>query len=224
MNFNDEFEKERIKFEEMANNTATRLPLCLCIDASMSMRFENRIDRINGGIRQLIADLKAEPYAVDSVELSIISFGGKKHEVICDFSSVAKISFEDIRVGGATPLGGAVRYALDRLEERVQFYNDEGLDYYKPWLIIMSDGEATDDYRKVAQDVKFMEANEDLKVKCVVLGNEGFDTLKSFTKEKVIGIDEIKISSFFSWLSSSMGDLMKSTPGIKGGTYDDWIG
>lgn len=33
----DEFEQMRLETKDIANNTATRLPLILCIDASYSM-------------------------------------------------------------------------------------------------------------------------------------------------------------------------------------------
>ena len=46
-----------------------------------------------------------------------------------------------LTANGNTPMGEGVRLALDLLDKRKQEYKDKGVDYYQPWLVLMSDGQ-----------------------------------------------------------------------------------
>ena len=37
-------------------------------------------------------------------------------------------------------MGEAVNLALDCLEKRKQEYQEKGVDYYRPWIVLMTDG------------------------------------------------------------------------------------
>ena len=210
----DEFEQMRLETKDIANNTATRLPLILCIDASYSMLINKRIKNINDGIRTLLMDLKEDVYAVDSVELCIVSFGGREAKTEVAFNTVNRIQFEDIPASGETPLGQAVTFALDRLEERLDTYGDLGIEHYKPWLVIISDGEATDQYQKAAERTKALEEADKLKVFPICLGDHKTSLADFSIYRKIYSLDEFKVRDFFAWLSQSMSAQSKSTQTI----------
>ena len=51
---------------------------------------------------------------------------------------------------GLTALNEAIDTALDVLEERKDLYKQNGINYYRPWLFVLTDGEATDEERESA--------------------------------------------------------------------------
>lgn len=200
-----------LQFADIANNSATRLPLILCVDASFSMRRKGRMKTINEGIRHLISDILNDIYAIDSVEMCIVSFGGTQEKVVCPFNNVTKIKFNDIVANGKSPLGHAVQYAIDRLEERVRMYSDIGISKYTPWLVILSDGEADDNYLEIAKKVRNKVSNDEIKIYPVCVGEKD-EVLKEFN-DIVYKLEEFRINDFFSWLSQSMSAQSRSTPG-----------
>lgn len=204
----DEITRMRLEIKDIANNTTTRLPLMLCIDASFSMI--KRIKSINEGIRVLLKELTEDIYAVDSVEICIVAFGGSGAQVITPFALTKKVQYSDIRPSGATPLGEAVTYALDRLDERLETYGELGIEHYKPWMIIISDGEATDDYKQAAQRTRALEEQNALKVFPISMGDEKTNIAEFSIDKKIYRLEDLKVEEFFAWLSKSMSKQSKS--------------
>ena len=60
--------------------TARRLPVYLLLDTSGSMRGEP-IESVNIGLRAMIASLRQNPHALESVYLSIVTFDSLIQEV-----------------------------------------------------------------------------------------------------------------------------------------------
>ncbi len=42
-------------------------------------------------------------------------------------------------------MGAGVEQALNILEKRKAEYSSKGVDYYQPWMVLMTDGYPTDD-------------------------------------------------------------------------------
>lgn len=117
--------------EKMTSNSNTRIPVCFCVDTSGSMEMTEkkadgeivkRIDFISEYIRSMVADIKENDDATNSVELCVVSFGSK---VRCEqeFDTIAEINNEILlKASGATSMGAAVGAAIDRIVERVDVY------------------------------------------------------------------------------------------------------
>jgi uncharacterized protein YegL len=45
---------------------------------------------------------------------------------------------------GDTPMGEAMRKALDLVSGRKEIYKQAGLDYFRPWIFLITDGSPTD--------------------------------------------------------------------------------
>ena len=203
-----DFEKLRLKHESFINNQSTRLPICMCIDSSMSMA--SRMGKINDGIKSFIDDIKKDIYAVDPVELCIITFGGTEAKILLDYSNVNDIVFSDIVTEGLTPLGAAAEFAYTNLKERLDFYNKNGIQHYKPWIIFISDGVSTDEYKSIARKIAKEEKENRIKVLCIGVGDKP-NSLKEFThNQKVSHLSDLKVNEFFSWLSKSMSSKSQS--------------
>ena len=61
--------------------SSPRLPVYLVVDVSQSMDGE-AIQDVNNGIQQLVADLHADPWALDAVWLSVITFANEARQIV----------------------------------------------------------------------------------------------------------------------------------------------
>ena len=99
------------------------------------------IDDLNAGIDQFLKAIREDEIAAYSAEICLITFGGEKAEIVSDFDTVDKYTKKiSLSAKGDTYMGEAVNMALDCLENRKQAYKYKGIDYYQPWLVIMTDG------------------------------------------------------------------------------------
>ena len=131
--------------QQLVKNAASRVPICLCVDASYSMLLEQRIQKVNEGIRTAIQSFRENDIVADAIDLCVISFGGESAKIEIPFQTAAQVEYHDIIASGQTPMGQAVALALKAIDERLEQYKDYGVTKFKPWLILISDGEATDD-------------------------------------------------------------------------------
>lgn len=210
-----------IQSSSIFQNASTRLPICICVDASYSMRFDRRMEQVNEGIRSFIKEINEDVYAVDSVELCIVSFGEsvkvernfKSNEVNSPSRGETNANeFKDIVANGRTPLGRAVQTAVDLITGYTEYYKRRGIIPYKPWLILISDGAATDSTQEAARRVLNMQRDGELKVLCIGIGDEANDLAQFKLDGEVIQLKDFGLSDFFSWLSKSMSKQSKQQP------------
>lgn len=207
-----EIEELLLSEQDLVRNAANRLPVCICVDASLSMMDECRMAQANEGIRGFIESIKEDYAAVDSVEMCVISFGGDCAKIEVPFSVTHGIVFQDIRAHGQTPMGHAVMYAIDQIRERQALYSDYGITTYKPWLILISDGEATDDITAASSELLRMQEEGKLKVLCIGLGDKANSLEKFHFHGEVTQLQDFQLTHFFSWLSRSMSKLSMESP------------
>lgn len=209
-----DLDKYRLEQADFSRNTSTRVPICLMVDTSLSMKLENRMSKINDGVKKFIADMKNDPYAVSSVELCIVTFGGIA-EVYVPFTEIGKLEFKDMMYNGKTPLGEATEIAVNAVMERLKLYDEKGITNFNPWIIIFSDGLANDDtYKKYAKHLCQLQTENRWKVMTIGLGSEK-NSLADFTpNHNVYGLKDIDVSDFFDWISQSVSNLSKSRPDI----------
>lgn len=209
--------------DDFLDNPTQRIPVCLCLDTSGSMRGKP-IEELNAGIKLFYEALKEDEVACYSAEVCIVTFGNKEQPLvrcIADFSGVSKTKkVPELVAGGETPMGDAVNLALDLLEKRKAEYQSSGIEYYQPWLVIMTDGRPGGDSNpnalQAAQNrVSQMVNNRKLVVMPVWIGKEsvadGIETLAKFSpKNSPAKLAGLKFKEFFKWLSSSVSGISQS--------------
>ena len=194
----------RLEQKDLINNPAPRLPLCICVDTSYTMLINSRIKQVNEGIRKFISDIHNDYYAIDMVELCIISFGGDKARIEQEFKTVDYIHFNDMKANGRTPIGSAVMLALDAIEKRKENYDSHGITSYKPWIVIISDGAATDDFTMASSRLLALQRSNRVKVTCIGIGDEDNALAHFEINKKVSQLRDFQLNKVFSWLSKSM--------------------
>lgn len=206
-----------VRSEDLVTNPTARVPICLCLDTSGSMDGKP-INELNEGVRLFYEAIKEDETALYSAEISIVTFGGKA-ECITDFASLElKPNAPRLTANSITPMGEAVNMALDLLEHRKEEYKDRGVDYYQPWLVLMTDGEPNGDkselLRAINRTVDLVK-NKKLTVFPIGIGvYADMNVLSQFSpKRPPLKLQELKFREFFEWLSKSVSKTSQSTPG-----------
>lgn len=204
-----------IKINELTDNPSARVPVCLCLDVSGSMEGEP-IMELNEGIAKFYAEVRGNKLARFSADICIITFGTAVQKIV-DFRSVDHQVVPRLFAGGGTPMGEAVNLALDTLELRKREYQTVGNEYYQPWLVLMTDGQPTDDVSLAARRVADAVVARKLTVFPVAIG-QGADLAKLAKLSphtSPVRLKELAFNEFFAWLSKSMVATSASSVGDK---------
>ena len=203
--------------EDLVNNPCARVPVCLCLDVSGSM--EGRpIEELKAGVDQFFAAIREDETALYSAEICMITFGDSVNLAV-DFSTLDHISgVPQIVADGGTPLGEAVNLALDKLESRKEQYKSKGVDYYQPWLVLMTDGMPNGDYatlQRAIQRTCEMVNGRKLTVFPIGIGAEAsMEVLGRFSPRRApLRLKGLNFREFFAWLSQSVSRTSQSLPG-----------
>lgn len=235
-----------IRKEELVNNPTPRVPICLCLDTSGSMdavegdcirtgkkiyddgqEWElveggtTRISELMKGIELFYFAILEDETARYSAEICIVTFNSTANK-IKDFSTLdSEEKIPELEVKGNTAMGEGVNLALDLLESRKQEYKEAGVDYYQPWLVLMTDGKPVGsseiELRKAQKRTSELVNSRKLTVFPIGIGNEADKSaLEKFSpKFAPLKLQGLKFQEFFSWLSKSVSRTSQSTPGEK---------
>lgn len=210
--------------EDLISNPTPRLPIVLCLDTSFSMHGDP-IDELQEGVESFYRSVRADEVSKHTAEISVLTFGGTVTSVAGFKSVQEEHSLPTVQASGSTPMGGAVELALDKLEERKSSYQSAGVDYYQPWLVIMTDGAPTDDIDRAVNRIAGLVEGRRLSVFAIGIGKDAdMDVLSRFSPKfepepgRTIGrrplrLVGLKFNEFFEWLSKSVQRVSASTPG-----------
>lgn len=206
-----------VRLEDLVNNPTARVAVCLCLDTSGSMG-GMPIDELNEGVRLFYEAIREDEAALYSAEVSIVTFGDKA-KCIVDFASLeVKPNAPTLTADGMTPMGEAVNMGLDLLEHRKDEYKACGVDYYQPWLVLMTDGAPNGDSAELSRAINRtvdLVNQKKLTVFPIGIGSDAdMDVLAQFSpKRPPLKLQGLKFREFFAWLSKSVSKTSQSTPG-----------
>ena len=207
-----------LRLEDLVNNPTARVPVCLCLDVSGSMSGK-AIQELNEGVRLFYEAIREDDIALYSAEICIVTFGGRRAECICDFASLdIQPDPPVLKASGMTPMGEAVNMALDLLDQRKKEYRSNGVDYYQPWLVLMTDGAPNGDKGELSRAIaRTTEAVNSRKLTIFPIGigsDAAMKVLGEFSPKRApLKLQGLKFQDFFAWLSKSVSTTSQSTPG-----------
>ena len=212
--------KNYYSVDELVDNPTQRVPICLCLDVSGSMRGDP-IRELNKGIKVFFDALKQDEIALYAADVCIVTYGNRGEnsvQCISDFSSIeSKTTLSELTACGQTPMGEAVNMCLDLLDARKKEYQEKGVDYYQPWLVLMTDGKpyGDKDPRAVSnaqQRTSQMVNDRKLVVFPIGIGAEAdMNVLAKFSpKNSPLKLNGLDFCQFFQWLSASVSRTSQS--------------
>ena len=183
------------------------------LDTSYSMNGAP-IGELNRGVAKFFEETLANEVARFSAEVCIVKFGGTA-ELALDFKSLEEQTVPTFSASGGTPMGEAVSQAIEALNVRKREYQNAGVDYYQPIMVIMSDGAPTDSIDAAERDVAALVSQKKLSLFCIGIGKDAdMATLQRLSPGRTpLPLKELNFEEFFVWLSASVARVSASIPG-----------
>ena len=186
------------------------------------------MDELNKGLQDFYNEIADDVTTSQKLEVSLITFN---HIVktIQEPALVENFTMPTLTATGSTAMVNAVNEAIDKVEARKNWYKETGQTYYRPWIILMTDGEPDDDQDVDALAARIKKETEGKHFQFLPIGVEGANmTILDKIKGNIppMKLQGTKFSSFFKWLSASMGTIVEAKEGeqvdISKGA-DDWM-
>jgi uncharacterized protein YegL len=205
------------------DNPEPRAPCVLLLDSSYSMTGEP-IAQLNDGLRVFEEDIKQDSLASKRSEVAIFSFGGTV-DLVQDFVIASAFSAPTLRASGNTPMGEAIERAIDLVDQRKSSYKSANLNYFRPWVFLVTDGAPTDPWEPVADRLEKEEERGGLVFFAVGVENADFELLSRISRKRPpVKLRETRFREMFLWLSQSQKQVSGSRPGdhVQLPSRDEW--
>jgi uncharacterized protein YegL len=202
---------------EFADNPEPRCPCVLLLDTSGSMSGA-RIAALNDGICVFQWEVARDSLAARRVEVAVVTFDSAV-TVLQDFVTVDQFVPPTLTAGGATAMGGGVNRALDLVQARKATLKANGVAYYRPWVVLITDGEPqgepTGEIERAIQRVQQEEAQK--RVAFFAVGVEGANVaaLGRLAARGPLRLAGLQFREMFVWLSQSMAAVAQSQLGAQ---------
>jgi uncharacterized protein YegL len=210
----------------LIDNSEERAPLVLVLDCSGSMNDENKIGLMNEGLKTLSQELKDDPITARCGRILVIAFGGDNNvEIMGEWTDAMDFTPPNLYAGGLTPIGAAMRLALDEIETQKNEMRNAGVPYKRPILMLLSDGEPTDDWQGVAAACKNAENAHKVNIMSIGIGaSANKDILGQFSNKGALSLDGLKFKELFVWLSRSIQAVSRAQTGatVQLNPVDSW--
>ena len=208
------YQNQNNPYGDLIENPTPRCACMLVLDVSGSMSGDP-ISLLSNGVNQFIQEVCQDDFARFAVEVGIITFGSTVDEVT-PIQSILGITTPTFSAMGRTPMGEAVSRAIEVLQNRTKQYKKYGVPYYQPWIILMTDGEPTDEYSKAAAQLRELAEDSKMLVFGIGIGDHcNLNKLAEFcpANRPPKKLAQYRFREFFQWLSQSMAQVSVSTPG-----------
>jgi len=118
-------------------------------------------------------------------------------------------------------MGEGIVKAAELIEQRKQQYKAKGIDYYRPWIFLITDGDPTDmqpgdsKWNEVIKCVHEGEVNKKFMFFAVAVEPGNTPLLKQITppNRPPLKLKEAKFRELFQWLSRSQSKVSSSKVG-----------
>lgn len=199
---------------EFAANPEPRCACVLLLDTSGSMNQDGKLQMLNDALRRFREELASDQIAKRRVEIALVSFNTNV-TVLADFATVDSFQPPILTAGGTTAMAAAAIRGLDLVEARKLEYKTNAISYYRPWIVLFTDGDATDTDRLVEAAARVKEAEDGKKVVFFAFG-VGAEADRSALRQlsqRRFSSESANFSELFQWLSSSLMQASNSRVG-----------
>lgn len=184
-----------------------RLPVYILIETAGGMRGE-RIEAVKNGLDVMVSKLRQDPFALESVFISLIRFD-RITEVIVPLTELELLQIPDIEIPQSSPphTGEALEFLCEQVEKEIIKTTESQKGDWRPLLFILTRGVPADKekFKSVVERVKAK--NFATIVACTAGSRNSEEDMKLLTSHVVHldTADSSTLSSFFKWVSSSIG-------------------
>ena len=160
---------------EQPRNKDQKCPVVIVLDTSGSMNGAP-IEELNKALVQLKEDILCDPTLTQRLEVGIVCFDDEaRQERGIDLVTV-DTKMPVLNIGGQTNLVAGIRMAIDLVEERKAFYKSNNEQYYRPFIVLFTDGAPTNTPEEIDQlDNDIQQMSDAKKFVFIPFGVEGAD-------------------------------------------------
>ena len=183
-----------------------RLPVYILIQTSGAIRGEP-IEAIKVGLETMISSLRQDPFALESVYLSVITFNRMPDQIL-PLTELENMQIPTIAQPQATGthLGEALDFVCQKIDSEIVLSTPEQKGDWMPLLFVMCDGRASDAQLFKEAVVKIQQRHFGNIVVCLVGANPHTENVKQFA-DKIVNLDTTDgatFRQFFKWVSASV--------------------
>ena len=182
-----------------------KMPVYLVIDCSHSMR-GGPISMVNGGLTKLTADLRNNPYALETVWLSLITFSTGA-QLQMPLTEAFYVTMPELRAKGRSDLGAALRLLNEQIRIEVRPSSVEAKGDWRPIIFILSDGAPSDAWITPAKSIRALHDHGRGTVVAVGFGDQvRVENLKRMTAQVIVSksSEPESFGRFLQWISTSV--------------------
>lgn len=199
----------------VALNDANPDPRVACVvlaDVSSSMQGPP-IAALERGFAAFTSYLHSESIACKRVEVAVVTFGTVA-TVLVPMQESRTVQPASFTAAGTTNMAAGINLALDILEDRKHAYKTAGLQYYRPWILILTDGKPNiDGFDAAVARLNAAESARGVSVFAVGAGPRvDYHQLSRLSLQRSPApLDGLKYEELFEWLSASLSNVSNSS-------------
>ena len=211
---------------EQPRNKDQKCPVVLLLDTSGSMNGQP-IEELNKAIIKLKDDILEDALLANRLEVGIVAFDDDARVERGIDLITPETQLPTLSIGGVTNLVAGMEKAIELVEDRKTFYKANGEQYYRPFIVLFTDGAPTNSAEEIeAIDLKIQTMSDNKKFVFLPFGVEGADMqllakLAAQTaderlqnKAKAYKMKDVtKFSEVFAFVSASISGAMQQTTG-----------
>lgn len=160
---------------EQTRNKDQKCPVVLLLDTSGSMDGAP-IAELNTALTKLKEDILCDPLLANRLEIGIVAFDDEgRIERPIDLIS-GETNFPNLTIGGVTNLVSGMNIAMSLVEDRKTFYKANGEQYYRPFIVLITDGAPTNTAEEIdALDALIQSKSDEKRFVFLPFGTDGAD-------------------------------------------------
>jgi uncharacterized protein YegL len=193
-------------------NPDPRVACVVLADVSGSMQGAP-IAALERGYAAFTHYLNNDPLASKRVEVAVVTFGSAA-TVLVPMQEARALYPTSFTASGLTNMAAGIHLALDIIDDRKAAYKAAGLQYYRPWILLLTDGQANSrGFDEAIARLNATEAARGVTVFAVGAGpNVDWQQLSRVSVQRSPApLDGLKYEELFEWLSASLSNVSNST-------------
>ena len=205
---------------KIVNASEPHMALLFLLDTSGSMnvllpkRDCSAIEELTDALNRFKVEVCKDEHTKDILDVALIEFNDT-HRVVQEFSPIEYMKPVELRAYGRTYISKALEVAVDMVTERSRFYRRSGSEPYKPWIVLISDGEPMDDVDEMAKKINTLVEENKLAFWSLAVGDADKNVLHKLSGRRVLNLEGYDFSGFLDWANKSMRAVSQSSPGEK---------
>ncbi len=181
-----------------------KLPVYILVDVSESM-LGDALDTVYASVQRMVSALRRNPYALETVWLSVIGFDSKAR-VLTPLTDICEFQPPRLKARPGTALGAALRLTRERIRQEVRPTTPDEKGDWRPMVFVLTDGQPTDGWRQAANELRTLKPRPS-KIYTIGIGDDiDFSVLKEVgdVTFHIADVTDGRLEDLFVWMSASI--------------------